>query len=90
VESDAAVSRLEGKYASTRYVSYIAEVRAYRGEVDAAFNWLDRAYQRNKLFMALMPVDPLLRNLHSDSRFEGMLAKLKLDEWKRKVFANGA
>jgi adenylate cyclase len=90
VESDAAVSRLEGKYASTRHVSYIAEVRAYRGEVDAAFKWLDGAYQRDKLFMALMPVDPLLRNLHSDSRFEGMLVKLKLDEWKRKVFANGA
>jgi TolB-like protein/Flp pilus assembly protein TadD len=89
-ESDAAVSQLEGKYASTRYVAYIAEVRAYRGEVDAAFKWLDRAYQRNKLFMALMPVDPLLRNLHSDSRFEGMLVKLKLDQWKRKVFANGA
>jgi TolB-like protein/Flp pilus assembly protein TadD len=89
-ESDAAVSRLEGKYASTRYVSYIAEVRAYRGEVDAAFKWLDRAYQRSKLFMTLMPVDPLLRNLQSDSRFEGMLARLKLDEWKRKVFANRA
>jgi tetratricopeptide (TPR) repeat protein len=88
-ESDAALSRLEEKYASTFYVSYIAEARAYRGEADAAFKWLDRAYERNKLFMTLIPGDPLLRNLHSDPRFEAMLAKLKLDDWKRKVFANG-
>jgi adenylate cyclase len=87
VESDAAVSRLERKYASN--VGAIAQVRAYRGEVDAAFKWLDRAYQRDRFFMALMPVDPLLGNLHNDSRFGSMLAKLKLDDWKRQVFASG-
>jgi adenylate cyclase len=87
--SDAAVSRLEEKYAATN-PGDIADVRAYRGEVDAAFKWLYQAYDRDRFSMALMTVDPLLRNLHDDPRFEALLVRLKLDQWRRKVFANEA
>jgi TolB-like protein/cytochrome c-type biogenesis protein CcmH/NrfG len=86
-ESDAAVSRLEQRYASGN-PGYIAEVRAYRGELDAAFKWLDQAYERQKFMMSIMTVDPLLSNLRGDPRFEAMLVKAKLDDWKRKVLAN--
>jgi hypothetical protein len=34
-------------------------------------------------------VDPLLRDLHGDPRFQALLAKMKLDDWKRKVLADG-
>ena len=86
-ESDAAVSRLEQKYASS-YPGNMVDVRAYRGELDAAFKWLDEAYERQRQVISVMTVNPLLRNLHSDPRFDAMLVKVKLDEWKRKVVAN--
>jgi hypothetical protein len=42
-------------------------------------------------FMATaVTVDPLLRNLHSDPRFQALLAKMKLNDWKRKVLAVGS
>jgi hypothetical protein len=33
-------------------------------------------------------VDPLLRDLHGDPRFQALLAKMKLDALKRKVLAD--
>jgi hypothetical protein len=39
-------------------------------------------------FMATtVTVDPLPRNLHGDPRFQALLAKMKLDAWKRRVVA---
>jgi hypothetical protein len=35
-------------------------------------------------------VDALSRNLHGDPRFQALLAKMKLDDWKRKVLADGS
>jgi len=35
--------------------------------------------------MTVIVIDPLLRSLHGDPRFDAMLRKLKLDDWKRKV-----
>jgi hypothetical protein len=35
-------------------------------------------------------VDPILRNLHGNLKFQALLAKMKLDAWKRKVLANGS
>jgi serine/threonine protein kinase/TolB-like protein/Tfp pilus assembly protein PilF len=80
-ESDAALKSLEGKFASTDTYA-IAEVHAYRGETDAAFEWLDRAYRRHSVGMLSVKADPLLRNLHSDRRFETLLARLKLPQEK--------
>jgi hypothetical protein len=42
-------------------------------------------------FMATaVTVDPLLRNLHGDPRFQALLANMKLNDWKRKVLADGS
>ena len=44
-ESDAALAALKSKYAGE--VAYqIAEVHAFRGEADLAFEWLERAYDQ--------------------------------------------
>jgi TolB-like protein/Flp pilus assembly protein TadD len=77
-ESDAALRQLEEKFAASSAYN-IAQMRAYRGEVEAAFRWLDRAYRQRDGGMTLVKLDPLLRNLHGDARFQEMLVKMKLD-----------
>jgi eukaryotic-like serine/threonine-protein kinase len=76
-ESDAALGELERKYAAASAYN-IAEMRAYRGETDAAFRWLDRAYQQRDPGMEVVKFDPLLANLHRDPRFRAMLARMDL------------
>jgi adenylate cyclase len=56
----------------------IAEAYAYRGEVDRATEWLDRAYRQRDLGMAAVKSDLLLRNLRSDPRYRALLVKMKL------------
>jgi hypothetical protein len=60
----------------------------YRGETDAAFEWLERAYGLRDNGMTIIAVDPLLHGLHGDPRFDALLHKLKLDDWKRQVSAS--
>jgi hypothetical protein len=67
-ESDAALRELIEKHADATY--QIGEAYAFRGEVDAAFEWLER--DRANAFGEMM-WDPLLRNLHSDPRWEPFL-----------------
>lgn len=76
-ESDAALNALTGKFGSSDPYG-IAEVHAYRGEKDAAFGWLDRAYRQHNAAMIVLKADPLLRNLHGDPRFQALLARMKL------------
>ena len=78
-ESESALSALEHKYAD-RNEYMIAEAYAYRGEVDAAFKWLDRTYQQRKGSLEYLKTDPLLRNLRADPRFNALLRKAKLIE----------
>jgi TolB-like protein/Tfp pilus assembly protein PilF len=56
----------------------VAQVYAFRGEADRAFEWLDRAYDQHDGGMFLVKVDPLLKSLHVDVRFKALLAKLRL------------
>jgi len=75
--SDAALAELERKYAAGSAFN-IAEMHAWRGETDAAFRWLDRAYRQRDPGMEMLKIDPLLRNLHSDPRFQAMLVRMSL------------
>jgi len=77
-ESDAALKELETKYALDAAYG-IAEIHAYRGEIDSAFQWLDRAYRQHDGGMITVRVDPLLQNLHKDQRYKAVLVKMKLD-----------
>jgi len=76
-ESDAALSELMIKYnASNAYE--IAEVYAFRNQTDKAFEWLDRAYAQRDPSLMSTKIDPLLKSLHSDSRYTAFLKKLNL------------
>jgi TolB-like protein/Flp pilus assembly protein TadD len=56
----------------------IAEIYAYRGETDKAFEWLERAYKQRDGGLAQMKGDPLLRNIEKDPRYTAFLKKMKL------------
>jgi len=78
-ESDSALGALEREFAD-RNEYLIAAAHAYRGEEDAAFAWLERAYQQRKGSLEFLKVDALLRNLRADPRFDALLRKAKLTE----------
>jgi Tat protein secretion system quality control protein TatD with DNase activity len=76
-DSDAALAVLKDKYAGSMAYQ-IAEVHAFRGEVDLAFEWLDRAYYQRDAGLADIKRDRFLRGLVSDPRFKAFLRKLEL------------
>jgi TolB-like protein/Flp pilus assembly protein TadD len=79
-DADAALAEVEQKFAADQPYS-IAELHALRGESDQAFSWLNRAYQQRDSSMISVPqitVDPDMRNLHGDPRWEAFLRKMKL------------
>jgi adenylate cyclase len=77
-ESDDALAELEKNYAAAAAYQ-IADVHAYRGESDAAFEWLERAYRQRDPGMTWIRVDPLLISLRKDPRYHALLVKMKLD-----------
>jgi adenylate cyclase len=79
-DADKALAEVEKKYAAEMPYS-IATLHALRGDRDQAFSWLNRAYQQRDLSLIGHPpvtVDPDLRNLHGDPRWEAFLRKMKL------------
>jgi serine/threonine protein kinase/TolB-like protein/Flp pilus assembly protein TadD len=59
----------------------IAEVHAWRGEKDHAFEWLERAYQqRDGGLSAGIKTDPLLASLRADPRYRALVRKMDLPE----------
>ena len=56
----------------------IAQIYAYRGEADQAFEWLDKAYKQRDGGLAYLKGDPLLRNIEKDPRYRAFLQKMKL------------
>jgi TolB-like protein/cytochrome c-type biogenesis protein CcmH/NrfG len=77
-ESDAALKEATDKYADTMAYQ-IAEVYAYRGEVDEALAWLERAYrQRDSGLACCLKTDPLMKSVKDDARYAALLRKMKL------------
>ncbi len=74
-ESDRALAEVTGKYASA-FAYQLAQVHAYRGEADAAFEWLERAYGQHDPGLHFAFVDPVLAPLRSDPRWPPLLKKL--------------
>jgi len=76
-ESDSALNDLIGKYEHT--MSYnIAYVLAWRGEIDRAFEWLDKAVQYGDSGLGALAVNPMFANLQSDPRWPLFLRKIKM------------
>jgi hypothetical protein len=78
-ESQRALDQLIAKYAQG-FAYQIAEVCAWRGEKDKAFEWLDRAYRQGDTDLSSVKRDLVLVSLHSDPRFGALLRKMKLPE----------
>jgi hypothetical protein len=58
----------------------VAEVYAWRGEKDKAFEWLERAYHQRDTGLTEIKISPMLWNLHADPRFAAMVRKMNLPE----------
>ena len=76
-ESDGALKQLIATYQND-CAFQIAEVYAYRGETDIAFEWLDRAYRQRDAGAPELKTDPLVRNLRQDRRYTELLKKMRL------------
>jgi serine/threonine protein kinase len=76
-EADAALATFIKNHGETMAFQ-IAEVFAYRGEVDGAFKWLERAYALHDGGMADIKSDPLLKSLERDPRYAAFLKKMRL------------
>lgn len=78
-ESDNALRELiagHGDDAGTQ----IAEVHAARHEVDAAFEWIDRAYAQRDPGLSEMITSPPFRSLHADPRWNALLRKMGFED----------
>jgi len=78
-DSDAALRQFESKYGAVSAYE-IADVYAYRGQADAAFAWLDRAYRQHDADLQWVKNDTWMRGLHADPRYRALLARLDLPE----------
>jgi len=79
-ESDEALRELIAKQEEYGAALQVAQVYAARGEVEAAFEWLERAYEDEDPGLSeIMTVTPL-RSLHHDPRWGEFLGKLGLNQ----------
>ena len=56
----------------------IAEVYAWRGETDKAFEWLQISYDNHDTGLLSLLIDPLMRGLRDDPRYKIMVEKVGL------------
>lgn len=54
----------------------IAEIYAWIGDADSAFEWLDKMYELYQNAPVNFPKEPMLRNIHDDPRWNELLKKL--------------
>ena len=78
-ESDAALAAFKRTYGG-EMAYQIAEVHAFRGEADLAFEWLERAYDQRDGGVTEIKGDRMFRTLIDDPRYKAFLRKLKLPE----------
>jgi TolB-like protein len=76
-ESDEALESVIAKYAHADAYQ-IAEVHAWRGDCDRAFEWLMRAYAQRDGGLLNIKGSQLLRKIRSDPRYPALLELMKL------------
>ena len=78
--ADAALQTLIDDWGD-QYPSEVAHVYAYRGELDNAFEWLDRRFEQGGPgSWGEQRLDPLFRNLHDDPRWDAFLVQMDVSE----------
>jgi TolB-like protein/DNA-binding winged helix-turn-helix (wHTH) protein len=76
-DSNATLASLIAKH-DTDGAYQIAEVYAYRGEIDKSFEWLERAYKQRDPGLSEMNTDPVLKNIRRDPRYAELLKRVHL------------
>jgi tetratricopeptide (TPR) repeat protein len=76
-ESDVALQAIIDEFAWTAAYQ-VAEAYAYRGEVEKAFEWLERAYVQRDPGVMYTATDVFLRPLHGDPRWQPFLHRMNL------------
>jgi hypothetical protein len=56
----------------------VAEVYAWRGETEKAFEWLQISLDNHDTGLLSLLIDPLMRSLRNDARYSEMLTKVGL------------
>ncbi len=64
----------------SRYVSPVAQTQLYvtLGQRDRAFEWLDKAFQDRRGWLAYLKIEPMLDSIRDDPRFHRMLERMRL------------
>jgi serine/threonine-protein kinase len=75
--SDKALAEFEEKYGASKPVG-CARIHAWRGETDAAFEWLDKAYAGRHSSLAYLRKDIEFRSLYTDPRWNALLGTIGL------------
>jgi TolB-like protein/Tfp pilus assembly protein PilF len=79
VESDEALRELVANH--EEYAAFqIAAVHGTRGEVDSAFEWLERAYAQSDPGLSEMKTNPDFRSLHGDPRWGAFMKKMGFED----------
>lgn len=73
--SRAALDELKAKYAAG-FAFQVAQAHAWRGETEAAFEWLDRAYEQRDPGLLRIRHYPNFKSMAGDPRYAAMLRKL--------------
>jgi DNA-binding SARP family transcriptional activator/TolB-like protein/Tfp pilus assembly protein PilF len=78
-EARTMLAALEAQADARRLLGYeVALVHVALGETDAAFGWLDRAYEERSAWLAYAAVEPRLDPLRGDERFGALMQALRL------------
>jgi serine/threonine protein kinase/TolB-like protein len=74
------LEQLIAKYANSA-AAQIAQVYAWEGDQDRAFEWLEKCYTQHDAGLVFIKVEPGLRGLdRNDPRYKALLQKMKLPE----------
>jgi TolB-like protein/tetratricopeptide (TPR) repeat protein len=76
-QSDAALQTVIDDYGWTAAYQ-VAEVYAYRGQSDRAFEWLEKGYAQRDPGVAMSARDPYLASLHADPRWRPFLERINV------------
>jgi len=65
---------------SERYVSPVSRAQVYLGlgEINATFEWLDRAIEERDVHILVLPCKPIWDGIRNDPRFNALLSKMRL------------
>jgi TolB-like protein/tetratricopeptide (TPR) repeat protein len=74
-ESDAALDELIRKYGRTMPYS-IASTLSLRGEINRAFEWLEKAVEYGDVYLSTLAYDSYMENLRADPRWLPLLRRL--------------